>query len=142
MGSVTSPNTQSGDHSIYFSEAVGGPHDILIDGYTVNGSGGVNTALTFYHSDATNQNAWNVTVRNLTVSGTYQAVEVWDSTIRNLTIDGAQITNARSVAVRYEYGSAITFANIVSTGSGSGRGFYSSKGSNPPGVTFTNNSYQ
>jgi len=51
-GTITSTYAGSEDQSIYFSEAVGGPHDILIDGYTVNGAGGVNTALTFYHSDA------------------------------------------------------------------------------------------
>jgi hypothetical protein len=139
-GSVTSTYAGSGDHSIYFSQAVGGPHDILVENYTVDGAGGVNTALTFYHSDASNQNAWNVTIRDMTVTGTRQAVEIWDSTIKNLVIDGARITNARSHAVRYELGSAITLKDITTTNSG-GQGFYSSKGSNPPGVTFVNNSF-
>ena len=43
--------------------------------------------------------------------------------------------------MRYELGSAITLKDITSTGSG-WQGFYSSKGSNPPGVTFINNSFQ
>ena len=140
-GSVTSTYAGSGDHALYFSQAVGGPHDILVDGLTVDGSGGVNTAMTFYHSDASHQNAWNVTIRNLTVNGTHQAIEIWDSTIQNLVIEGARITNARDHAVRYEAGSGITLKDIVSTGTGSG-GFYSSKGSNPPGVTFINDSFR
>jgi hypothetical protein len=57
-------------------------------------------------------------------------------------IEGARITNARDHAVRYEAGSGITLKDIVSTGTGSGRGFYSSKGSNPPGVTFINDSFK
>ena len=96
-------------------------------------------SIRFY--DATHQNAWNVTIRNMTVSGTHQAVEIWDSTIRNLTIEGARITNARDHAVRYELGSAITLKDNVSSGSG-GSGFYSSKGSTPSGVTFINNSFR
>jgi hypothetical protein len=142
-GSITSTYAGSGDHSIYFSHAIGGPHDILVDGFTVDGSGGVNTALTFYHSDAPNTNAWNVTVRRLTVSGTYQAIELWDETLRNIRIDGATITNARQRAVRYELpGSEIVLANITSTGSGAGSGFYSSYGTNPPGLTLINNSFK
>lgn len=37
--SITSDNPASGDHSIYFSKALSpGVHDILIDGYTVDGA--------------------------------------------------------------------------------------------------------
>ena len=138
---MTSTYAGSGDHSIYFSQAVGGPHDILIDGYTVDGSGGVNTALTFYHSDATHQNAWNVTIRNMTVSGTHQAVEIWDSTLRNITIEGARITNARSQPCATNSGPR-SRSRTSTRPDRVGRGFYSSKGSNPPGVTFINNSFQ
>ncbi len=137
-GSITSTYPGSGDHSIYFSQSVGGAHDILVDGFTVDGSGGVNTAATFYHSTPTEQNAWNVTLRRFVVTGTYEAFEIWDSTINNLVIEDSTVTNARATAVRYERGQNITLRNIVSTGSPGGRGFYSSLGTNPPQVTFIN----
>ncbi len=38
LGSCTGHNDQN-DHAVYFSYAVGGPHDILIDGLTVDGTG-------------------------------------------------------------------------------------------------------
>jgi hypothetical protein len=139
---VGTPGAPRG-HAVYFSESVGGVHDILIDGLTVSDPlGGIKAALHFYHSDAANRNAWNVTVRRLQVSGTDQAIVVWDPTLRNITVDTATITNALRVAVRYESAGAsgITFANITSTGSGSGTGFYSSLGTAPAGVTFVNNS--
>jgi hypothetical protein len=138
-GSITSTYAGSGDHSVYFSLAVGGPHDILIDGLTVDGSGGVNTALTFYHSTATDHNAWNVTARRLVVNGTYEAIEVWDATVRNIVIEDSTITNARSCAVRFEQGGTLTLRRITSTGSGE-YGFYSSLGAAPAGVTFISNS--
>ena len=53
----------------------------------------------------------------------------------------ATITNSRDFAVRYEQAAAgIVLANITSTGSGQ-LGFYSSLGTNPPGVTFVNDSF-
>jgi len=140
-GTITSTYAGSEDQSIYFSEAVGGPHDILIDGYTVNGAGGVNTALTFYHSDAADKNAWNVTVKNMAVTGTYEAVELWDPTAHDILIEDSTITNARNVAVRYEQGTGITLTDITSTGSGSEQGFYSSQGATPAGVTFSGDSF-
>ena len=62
----------------------------------------------------------------------------------DITFDTATITNALEFAVRYESAraSGITFANITSTGSGSGQGFYSSLGAAPAGVTFVNNSFR
>lgn len=130
------------DHTVYFSEAVGGPHDLLLEDISVDGAGGLSTALHFYHSDSTNKNAWNVTVRRLVVDRTQQAVMLWDPTLRNITIDTATITNSRDYGVRYELaGSGILLANITTTGTGTGRGFYSSMGSNPPGVTFLTNSF-
>jgi hypothetical protein len=132
-------------HAMYVSWSVGGVHDILLDGYTVEDPGAVlRSALHFYHSDATNLNAWNFTVRNLHVSGTQQAIMLWDPTLHDITIDTALITDPSDVAVRYEAPGAtnITLANITSTGSGSGKGFQSSLGTSPPGVTFVNNSFR
>jgi hypothetical protein len=97
-------------------------------------------AQTFY---STNRNAWNVTVKRLHVTGTQQAIIMWDPTLRTFRFDGADITNALSHAVRHEAkgASGIVYANITSTGSGV-RGFYSSMGSKPSGVTFSNNSFR
>ena len=143
LASCTGHNAQN-DHAVYFSYAVGGPHDILIDGLTVDGTGPtpLSSALHFYHSDSTNRNAWNTTIRRLVVSGTYTAIFLWDSSLRDITIDGATITNARYGAVQYEQpGQRITLSNMTSTGSGT-FGFYSSLGPNPPGVTFVNSSFR
>ena len=143
-GRATSASAPGNDHAIYFSQAVDGPHDLLLEDVMVDGRGGLASALVFYHSDAANRNAWNVTVRRLRVSGTQQGIMLWDSTLRNITIDTADITNVLTVAVSYESPDAtgIVFANITSTGSGSGTGFHSSLGPSPPGVTFTNNSFR
>ena len=134
------------DHAVYFSMALGGVHDVLIDGLTVDGtaSNGLDSAIHFYHSETGSPNAWNVTVRRMNVTGTKIAIMVWDPTLRNIVIEDSTITNARVVAVRYEStgASGITFANLTSTGSGSGQGFYSSLGTAPAGVTFVNNSFR
>ena len=119
---VCTGHNDRNDHAVYFSYAVGGPHDILIDGLTVDGTGPapLSSALHFYHSDSTNKNAWNTTIRNLVVNGTYQAVILWDSTLRNITIDGATITNARYNAVRYENpGSGIVLKDMTRAGQAS-----------------------
>jgi hypothetical protein len=138
LGSLTTPSTGATDHGVYFSQAVGGPHDIVLENLSVDGSGGLDSAIHAYHSDAANKNAWNVTITGMSVSGTAQAVILWDSTLHNWTIRDSTITNATSVAVRYESPGAtgMRLTNVTSTGTG--RGFYSSLGSNPPGVTFTN----
>ena len=139
-GSITSTNPGSGDHGIYFSKAqTPGVHDILIDGYTVDGSGGVNTAVTFYHSAAGEPNANNVTIRRMAVTGTRQAIEFWDATLRNIVVEDSTISGARETAVRYEIGGTVTLRRVTSTNSGL-YGFYSSLGSTPPGVTFVSSS--
>jgi hypothetical protein len=144
VGPSINPDGPSGS-AVSFSWAVGGPHDLLLESLTVdNPTHSIEAALNFYHSDASNRNAWNVTVRRLQVNGTQQAITLWDPTLRNITVDTATITNALRVAVRYESAGAsgITFANITSTGSGSGTGFRSSEGPSPPGVTLINNSFR
>jgi hypothetical protein len=135
--SVLSVTSGAHDHGIYFSQAVGGPHDILIDGLNVDGAGGLDSALHFYHSDSANRNAWNVTVRRMQVVGTPQAVILWDATIRDIVIEDSTITGA-GTAIRYEAGGTVILRGVTSTGSSSG--FYSSLGSSPSGVTFINSS--
>jgi hypothetical protein len=143
LGSVTGHNERN-DHGIYFSKAVGGPHDLLLEDITIDGSGPtpLSTALHFHHSDAANDNAWRTTIRRLTVVGTYIAIRIWDPTVNDITIDGANISGARYGAVQYEQpGKAITLANVVSLESGQ-FGFYSSLGDNPPGMTFLNSTFR
>lgn len=134
-GSIVSTGSGSTDHAVYFSQSVGGAHDLLIDGLTVDGSGNLDSALHFFHSTPEEPNVWDVTVRHMRVTGTAQAVILWDPTIRNIVIEDSTITNATSLAVRYERGGTVTLRRVTSTGSGEA-GFYSSLGANPPGVTF------
>ena len=138
-GSATSASAPTTDHAFYISEAVGGPHDLRFSDITVDGSGKLATAFHFYHSDAANQNGWNITIERLHVRGTQQAIMLWDATLHDITIDTADISGALRFAIRYEGGKAITLANVTSTGSGSA-GFSSSLGSTPAGVTFVNDS--
>ena len=134
--SVTDVRTMG--YAVYFSYAVGGPHDILIEDFTVDNSlGGLEAALHFYHSDAANRNAWNVTVRRMHVTGTQQAIMLWDKTLQDIVIEDSTITGAESYAVRYEMGDTVMLRRVTSTGSGES-GFYSSRGPRPPGVTFDN----
>jgi hypothetical protein len=143
LSSLTTTSVGASDHAVYFSKAVGGPHDILIEDMSVDGSGGLDSAIHAYHSDATNQNAWNVTIRRLSVSGTTQAIILWDPTLHDWLITDSTITKATDVALRYESPGAtgMVFSYITSTGSGSGSGYYSSLGSSPAGVTFIGNSF-
>jgi len=140
------PTAAGGDHDqgIYLSKAIGGPHDLLFEDVNVDGQGGLASAFHFHHSDSANRNAWNVTVRRLTVSGTQQAVILWDSTLKNITFETANISGALRYAVRHEAPGAtgIVYAKITSTGSGAGTGFYSSQGDSPAGVTFVDNSFK
>jgi hypothetical protein len=120
-------------HAVYFSQAAsGGTHDILFDRFTVDGSGGVDSALHFYSSGT---GTYNVTVRNMYVTGTGQAVIFWDGSIRNIVIEDSTIANAERYAVRYEEGGTVTLRRITSTGSGE-KPFHSTIGATPAGVTF------
>jgi hypothetical protein len=142
-GTATGVTGNTLEHALYFAQAAGtGPHDLLAEDISVDGSGYLASAVHADHGDATNPPAYNVTIRRLHVYKTQQAIILWSSNLRNWTIDTADVTNALEYAVRYESsgGTGIRFANIRSTGSGV-RGFYSSMGSNPPGVTFYNNSF-
>lgn len=132
------PPGMSGDHAVYFSRARDrGPHDIVIDGLTVHAAtSGLDSAVHFYGSQPRQPNADTVTVRHLTVYGTDQAVILWDPTLRGITVSDSTISGAKVAAVRYEGGTEITLADVVSTGSGK-TGFSSALGANPAGVTFS-----
>ena len=78
-----------------------------------------------YHSDATNYNAWNVTIRNRRVTGTQQGVMVWDTTIHDLR-RGHDVQRRR--ALRRPLGGRQQGdpARVTSTGSGS-QGFFTTR---------------
>lgn len=141
-GRATTANGSTWDHGVYLAHAVGvGPHDILIENLTVDGSGNLASAVHWDHGDAANPPAWNVTVRGLHVKGTQSAIIPWVDGLHDITIDGADIANVKAYGIQFESNGArnIVFKNITSVNSGY-RGFYSSMGTNPPGVTFSNTS--
>jgi hypothetical protein len=138
------------DHAVYFSYALEGWKNILVDHLTVDASDtmGLATAIHMDHgyaSDAPNVAAHDVTVTNLTFTGNtsaagQQALILWQPPTKNWLFDTASITNAGGQAVRFESigASNIVFKNITSVNS---HGFYSSLGNPPPGVTITNCSF-
>ncbi len=141
-GSSTNIMAPTTDHAIYVSKAAGGPHDLVFEDITVDGQGGLASAIQFYSHDDASPNAWNVWIRRLTVTGTQQAIIIWDSSLHDIVVDTATVTGALSYGVRYEQpASNIFLANVTTVGSGE-RGFYSSLGNAPPGLVFIEDSFQ
>jgi hypothetical protein len=145
-GRATTADGRTWDHAVYMGQALApGPHDIVFDNLTVHGEGGLATAFHFFHgADNGGVNAHDVLVRDLTVTGTQQAFLIWEPTVHDVTLDGATISNAKAYAIRYEtIGSAmpynIVIRNVTSSSSGY-RGFYSSLGAHPPGISFSGDS--
>jgi hypothetical protein len=145
-GRATTADGSTWDHAIYMGQALApGPHDLVFEDVTVHGEGNLATAFHFFHgADMGGLNANHVTIRRLTVTGTQQPFLIWEPSVHDVTLDTATISNAKAYAIRYEtIGSTLPYniqlSNITSTGSGY-QGFYSSLGSAPPGVTFTNDS--
>jgi len=139
-GSSTSRSAPAVDHAVYIANALDpGPHDIAFENLTVDGRGGLASAMHFFHSTPAAPNASDLTVRGLQVIGTQQAIMLWDPTLRNIRFDDVRITNALVYAVRYETVGAkgIVLSDVRSTGSGFA-GFFSSRGSSPSGITITN----
>ena len=142
-GRATTANGQTWDHAVYLAHAVGaGPHDIFIDNLSVDGSGDLASAIHVYHGDAAAPGSWNVTIRGLHVTGTQSAVILAVDGLHDLTIDGADIDGAKAYGVSFESTNAtsIVLKNMTTTNSGYG-GFHSSMGTNPAGVTLTDNSF-
>jgi hypothetical protein len=137
-GSATSHSAPALDHAIYVANALDpGPHDLVFDNVAVDGRGGLASALHFFHSSAGAPNASHVTIRDLRVTGTQQAVILWDSTLRDIVFEGGTITGAMNYAIRYETTGSlgIVIRDMTSVGSGFD-GFYSSLGSAPAGISF------
>ena len=135
------------DHALYFSYALEGWRNILVEDFTVNATDTMGLASGVhmdhgYAADAPNVAAHGVTVRRLIFNGnrgiaSQQAIILWQPPTRDWLFDGATITNAGGAAIRYEPtpGTNIVFKDITSVNSS---GFYSSQGPNPAGVTFIN----
>ncbi len=145
-GRATTADGSTWEHGVYMGQALSpGPHDLLFEDITVHGEGHLATAFHFFHgADNGGYNAHHVTIRRLTVTATQQAILFWEPSIHDVTVDTATITDAKAYAVRYEtIGSALPYnirlANITSTGSGY-QGFYSTLGTAPSGVSFSNTS--
>ena len=141
-GSATSADAPAVDHAFYISNArVEGPHDLLFEDITVDGSGGLASAFHFDHGTAADPNATGVVVRRLHVTGTQQALILWQPPLHDITFDQVDISGALSHAIRFESIGAtdIVFSNITSTGSGN-EPFFSMLGAHPPGVTLTDDS--
>ncbi len=153
-GRATTASGNNLEHGVYVAHSqVDGPHDLLFENFSVSGAGHLASAFHFYHGDAANPGAHDVTIRNLTVSGTQTAIFLWEETLRNVTIDGFTSTAAMAYAIRYEpYGdddlssgphaSGMVVKNSTSVGphsSGYPGGLESSQGANPIGMSFTNN---
>jgi hypothetical protein len=144
IGSAVDASAPAHDHAFYISQAPdGGPRDLVFEDIFVDGRGGLASAFHFYHSDPPLVNALRVTVRRLDVIGTQQAIILWDPTLRAITFDTVRVTDALKNGVTYEALGAtdIILANVTTTGSGSGRGFQSSLGPEPPGLTLINTSF-
>ncbi len=143
-------------YAVYSSHAAApGPNNILFEDFTSIDTGQISGHLHWYHdylddehSPAGNYNAQNVVVRRAHLTGpTAQvgggtntaAFYIWASTLNNLLIEDTDIHNAAGFVIRYEGGSGVILRRVVSTGTGL-QPFYSSKGANPPGVTFESSS--
>jgi hypothetical protein len=141
-GRATTYSGSTWDHGVYLAHGTGsGPHDILIENLSFDGRGNLASAVHWDHGDSTNPATWNVTVRNLNVVGTQNAIIPWVDGLHDIIIDGATISDTKAHAILFESNGAqrIAFRNITSVRSGYG-GWQSSLGANPPGVTFTNTS--
>ena len=92
------------DHALYFSYALEGWRNILVEDFTVNATDTMGLASGVhmdhgYASDAPNVAAHGVTVRRLIFNGnkgiaSQQAIILWQPPTRDWLFDGATITNA------------------------------------------------
>src|SRR5205085_7536280 len=114
-GRASTPDGSTWDHAVYMGQALApGPHGIDIENLTVHGEGNLATAFHFFHgADNGGVNAWDVTIRGLTVTGTQQAFLIWEPTVHDILLDGATISGAKAYAVRYETIGSIWPKNVV-----------------------------
>ena len=146
LGSCTGVATAHGspalDHGVYIANALDpGPHDIQFDHVSIDGRGGLASAFHFFHSAPGAPNASRVTVHDLTVTGTQQAIMLWDPTLHDILFESGVIDGALNYAIRYETvgSSGIIIRDVTSSGSGFA-GFYSSLGTAPAGISFSGSS--
>jgi hypothetical protein len=139
------------DHGVYFSDAIGGSHDIVIDGMRYVANPGetkpLQTLLHWYdHGFATPSIVgYNFTCRNLRSVGQNNGIMLWAPELRNVLLEDVLIENARLIGVRYEKDATALLRRVTTVGTKqAGMGFYSSKGTYPnvPGITFESCSFQ
>jgi hypothetical protein len=117
LASCTSSFAGEGDHAVYIKAATGGVNNITLDGWTVNGSGGINTFIHIY--DDSGDGCYDIDVTNFTVTGTHKAIMVWWASAHDLLFQNGVITNATKYAISpYRVGANVVFDNVDSTGSG------------------------
>ena len=136
-GSGTTAQGYARDHGVYFSGSSNGIHDILIENLTVDGSGGLASAVQ-WDNHGTGASISKVTIRNLTAKTLQQAILMWQGMTATL-IDGGTITGSTQTAVTYQYpSSGNVIQNLTSTGTPSGNGLYAPNGTS--GLSITNSS--
>ena len=115
-----------------------GPNHLLFEDVTVDGRGGLASAVHFDHGDSLNPNATDVVVRRLHVIGTQQALLLWQPAVHRITFDDIDVSGALNHAIGLESigATSVVFSGVTSTGTGE-QPFYSSMGLHPPGMTIT-----
>ncbi len=136
-GSAVGKLSEAKDHAFYLSDGpADGPHDLVFEDISVDGSGGLAGAFAFGHDWGVAPH--DVVVRRLDVVSTQQAIILWSTPpIHDVTFEDVRITGASRFAIRFEDrdDTDIVFRRVQSSRSGVD-GFYSSLGSAPDGVTF------
>ena len=142
LGTGTYYGGPSTEHAIYIANAAKvGPNHLLIQDVSVDGRGGLASAVQFDHGDSTNPNASDVLVRRLHVVGTQQAMLLYTPAVHRITFQDVDVSGAISHAIRFESIGAtdVLFTGIVSTNTGY-QPFWSSMGLHPPGMSIASSS--
>lgn len=134
------------DHAFYIaSAALPGPHDLLFEDCTVVPPADTTRLLhsafhMFGDENATDANAWNVTVRRLAATAK-DGMLLWGTTIHDVLVDTCTFTNCTVFGVRQRYANTgIEYRATHSTGSGT-QGYFCDvavpDNTAPSGTTFT-----
>ncbi len=111
--------SNANDHAIYFTDSLGGCHDILLDGMslTPNASAPLHSWLhLFTHGYPGGAGAYNVTAKNADITGTRQQVMIWDASMHDLLLEDVSLHDGIRFAIRHEKGTAVTLRRIQSEG--------------------------
>lgn len=142
-GTANNANTPANDHAVYFSEAVGGPHDLLLEDLDIDCAGGLAAGFHVYHSDAKNVNAWNVTARRIHIRNAQQALMLCDSTMHDWLLEDVDIATSSKYAVRWDqFDQAVPWnpqnmvlRRVIANGTKGTKGVVSTTGASKAGLT-------